>query len=102
LILGQPFVDACFKNGNILESSKPILIYNYNDSDKHMNTEKYILKSDANLRAEMYIKLGLFIEASEAAFLARDIRTLVELRDKYRNRVQLNDLDRMINELRIK
>lgn len=50
----------------------------------------------------MYLSVNDWQNAMEAAFIARDLEFLLEMRNKNKNQTILNELERKINELRIK
>ena len=74
----EPFVDACVKQGNLLEA------------------KKYILKCDVNRRADLYLKIGALKEAAESALSTKNVAMLQLIRSRSQNSAFNQELDAMI------
>ena len=61
--------------------------------------EKYILKCESSDRPGLYLKLGATREAAEAAFAAKDMNMLRQIRDKSRNSSFVQEINDMMTKL---
>jgi hypothetical protein len=77
----KPFVEQCIANGNTLEA------------------KKYILKCENYQRPNLFLDIGAYREAAQAAFAIKDGAFIQRVRDQVQNSVIRQEMDELLYQL---